>query len=174
MIMKLFRICLAAEILTAGTLLSPWSMRAEDSRPNEKIRTTKEIFADLRRAWLKADATSLMEYIGDAKVILSFEDEGIESGLYSRNQTYYLLEELFKKTKTTAFTFTKIIDEQKRGDNPHAFADRTYTRIEDEGLRQDQIYISLSKVNHQWFITHLMSLEKPKGQQPNNDSQQKR
>ena len=154
----------------AASLLCLWTVMAGNEHPGQETQA-KEAFSDIRRAWLKSDVNSLIRYIGDAKVIISFESEGIESGLYSRNQAYYLLEAFFKKTKSVTLTYVKIIDEDVMADKPHAFGEYTYTRMEDETLKHAQMYISLSKMNHRWFITHLMSLEKPRGQQPKSDFQ---
>ena len=163
---------LACIVLTGGVVFcTTRNFTATTSNLNQDPQNLKDVFDDIRWAWLKADVSRITHYIGDAKVIISFENEGLESGLYSRNQAHYLLADLFKKAKTTSFAYSKIIEEKEKSDHPHAFADRTYTRYIDGSHRSEQIYVSLSKMNNRWIITHIMSLEKPKGRQSNNDSQ---
>ena len=163
------QICRIAILVAAGILISIFSLNVTDVAQSEEKQNPKDIFNDIRRAWQQSDVDKLMNYIGDAKTIISFENEGLEKGLYSRNQAHYLFGKLVKKTKTTDFTIVKIIEEQNQNSNPHAFAHRTYTDLSDGSQKHEQMYISLSKFHHQWFITHIMSIEK-KSQHPGDDS----
>ncbi|UCE18108.1 MAG: DUF4783 domain-containing protein [Gemmatimonadota bacterium] len=164
------QICIISVLLAVGIFADTFGRNATDVSPSKKPQTPKEVFNDIRRAWQGADVQKLMDYLGDVKTIISFENEGLESGLYSRNQAYYLFENLFQNTKTNDFTFVKIIEVQERNTNPHAFANRTYMRLRDGSQLSDQIYIALTMVNNRWFITHIMSLEKSKKQHPSSGS----
>lgn len=148
--------------VVTGILTFTTCLKANDASRDEKQQTPKEVFNCIRRAWQQADSKRLMDYIGDVKIIISFENERLESGLYSRNQAYYLFDTLFKKTKTTDFTFVKIIEDQEQNNSPHAFASHTYRRRGDDSQKHEQIYIALMQINQRWFITHIIAIEKPK------------
>jgi hypothetical protein len=156
-------------LVAAGVLTYTFGLRVTEQLENTEYQTPQEVFSDIRRAWCTADVDKFMGYIGDVKTIVSFENEGIKSGLYSRNQAYYLLDTLFKKTETTDFTFINIVDDQEQDSKPYAVAYRTYSRLSDGIQKYEQIYMSLSKANHRWCITHIMSLEKSKHQHRNSD-----
>ena len=75
---------------------------------------------------------------------------GAESGYYSANQAYYLLENYFRSRKVLGFEFSTIGESDS---NPYATGGASFNF---KGNREyAQVYVSLSRTGRQWLITQI-------------------
>ena len=75
---------------------------------------------------------------------------GGESGYYSANQAYYLLENYFKTRRLVNFNFTTIGESDS---NPYATGSAGFN---EKGSRERaQVYVSLSLAGNRWVITQI-------------------
>jgi hypothetical protein len=81
---------------------------------------------------------------------VSLNLRGGESGSYSANQAYYVLENYFKTRKLGNFSFTTVGESES---NPYATGSASYNF---KGSRERvQVYVSLSLAGEQWVITQI-------------------
>ena len=84
----------------------------------------------------------------DAQVYVNLR--GGESGYYSANQAYYLLEDYFKARKLVSFDFTTVGETET---NPYATGRAAFNV---KGSRENaQVYVSLSLSQDRWVITQI-------------------
>jgi hypothetical protein len=75
---------------------------------------------------------------------------GGQSGLYSANQAYYLLQNFFRERKPVSFTFTTF------GDSPSAPYATGSAAFNIRGNREyAQVYVALGPSGERWVITHI-------------------
>jgi hypothetical protein len=75
---------------------------------------------------------------------------GGESGLYSANQAYYLLQNFLRDRKPVNFTFTTY---GQSDSTPYGTGSATFTF---QGIREHaQIYVALAPEGGRWVITHI-------------------
>lgn len=75
---------------------------------------------------------------------------GGESGLFSANQSYYLLLNYFRARKSAGFVFTTYGDS---GSNPYATGGVLFNV---RGARENaQVYVALTNNGDRWVITHI-------------------
>ena len=73
----------------------------------------------------------------------SIDGTGPSGGRFSKNQSYYLLKDLFKYTITRKFEFVQYRKPNKKGKRTFAVAERHYQKTDDGRLFKDKIYVSL-------------------------------
>lgn len=75
---------------------------------------------------------------------------GGETGLYSANQAYYLLQNFLRNRKPVNFTFTTYGESDS---TPYGTGSAAFTF---QGIRQHvQVYVALAPEGGRWVITHI-------------------
>jgi hypothetical protein len=75
---------------------------------------------------------------------------GGESGLYSANQAYYLLQNYFRDRHVTKFAFTTY---GQSDTNPYATGGASFSTR--NGREYNQVYVALAYNDDRWVITHI-------------------
>jgi hypothetical protein len=76
--------------------------------------------------------------------------KGGESGLFSANQAYYLLQNYFRDRKPVSFSFSTYGDSES---SPYATGSAAFNL---RGTREHaQIYVALAANGDRWVITHI-------------------
>jgi hypothetical protein len=101
------------------------------------------VYADIENGWRENKVDKILRHFGRGKVTLSIEGTGPSGGQFSRNQSYYLLKDLFKYTITRKFEFVQYRKPNKEGKTTFAVAERHYQKRDDGRLFKDKIYVSL-------------------------------
>lgn len=116
------------------------------------------VFADIEAGWKGEQAQRILRHYGKGKVAISIEGSGPSGGQFSRNQSYYLFQDLFKFTITEEFQFVQYrhVDDG-RGD-VYAVAERRYRRNDDGRIFKDKIYVSLRSEDDRWVINEIKSI----------------
>jgi hypothetical protein len=120
------------------------------------------VFADIEKAWNDNDVDGILSHFGQQKVWISVEGTGPSGGEFSRNQSYYLLKDLFKYTITRKFEFVQFRKPDEAGKATFAVAERQYQRTDDGRLFKDKIYVSLhlesGKDEERWVVDEIKSI----------------
>jgi len=116
------------------------------------------VFADIEVAWRKENVQKILRHYGKSKVGISIEGSGPTGGTFSRNQSYYLLKDLFKYTITEKFEFVHYRNISEDEDKVYAVAEREYKRNDDGRLFKDKIYVSLHLEADRWVIDEIKSI----------------
>lgn len=101
------------------------------------------VYADIENGWRENKVDKILQHFGRGKVTLSIEGTGPSGGQFSRNQSYYLLKDLFKYTITRKFEFVQYRKPNQEGKTTFAVAERHYQKRDDGRLFKDKIYVSL-------------------------------
>lgn len=106
----------------------------------------EKVFTDIENGLASGSVTLLSQHFSSQNY-LSLSN-GI-SGYYSSNQTYYILQDLFKINKPVQFRFTNVVANK----NPYATGILTY---ENRNRKETaQVFISLEYSGSQWTISQL-------------------
>lgn len=116
------------------------------------------VFADIEAGWKSEQAQQILRHYGKGKVAISIEGSGPTGGQFSRNQSYYLFQDLFKFTITEKFQFVQYRHVSDGRDNVYAVAERRYKRNDDGRLFKDKIYVSLRPEENRWVISEIKSI----------------
>ncbi|UCH85232.1 MAG: DUF4783 domain-containing protein [Candidatus Latescibacterota bacterium] len=116
------------------------------------------VFADIEVAWRKENVEKILRHYGKGKVGIAIEGSGPTGGTFSRNQSYYLLKDLFKYTITEKFEFVQYRNISEDEDKVYAVAEREYKRNDDGRLFKDKIYVSLHLESDRWVIDEIKSI----------------
>jgi hypothetical protein len=116
------------------------------------------VFASLERAWVTGNVDSLLGHFGKRKVFLSLPDGGPNAGLYSRNQSYFILKGLFDETSTEEFSFVSIRQADDQQGTAIGRAERTFRRRDSSRLVQDRIFVSLVQEDARWVVAEIQSV----------------
>ena len=132
-------------------LVLPAILAATESLPNRAMQSGKAeiraVFSDVQQGITSANVSLFSTHFhSQVRVTL----RGGESGLYSANQAYYLLEYFLRARRPLTFTFTTY---GESGTTPYATGSAGYTY---RGTRQHvQVYVALASMSEHWVITHI-------------------
>jgi hypothetical protein len=116
------------------------------------------VFADIEAGWKSEQAQRILRHYGKGKVAISIEGSGPSGGQFSRNQSYYLFQDLFKFTITEEFQFVQYRHVSDGRDDVYAVAERRYKRNDDGKVYKDKIYVSLRPEDNRWVINEIKSI----------------
>jgi hypothetical protein len=149
-----------AAVLLVAPLLAQEQAPAtpSDSSSQEAPRATP-VFASLERAWVVGNVDSVLGHFGKRKVFLSLPEEGGPAGgLYSRNQSYFILKDLFDTTHTEEFSFVSIRLAEEQPGTAIGRAERTFRRRDSSKTVQDRIFFSLVQEDARWVVAEIKSV----------------
>lgn len=115
------------------------------------------VFADIEEGWRTEKSQQILQHYGRGKVTLSIAGTGPTGGEFSRNQSHYLFQDLFKYTITTSFAFVQYRMAEGQ-DRVYAVAERSYKKNDDGRLFKDKIYVALHLENDRWVISEIKSI----------------
>ncbi len=116
------------------------------------------VFADIEDGWKKEKVQQILRHYGKGKVAISIEGSGPTGGTFSKNQSHYLFQDLFKYTIPTKFGFVQYRNASDDETRVYAVAERTYKRNDDGRLFADKIYVSLQLEDDAWVISEIKSV----------------
>jgi hypothetical protein len=116
------------------------------------------VFADVETGWKAEQVQHILRHYGKGKVGISIEGSSPTGGQFSRNQSYYLFQDLFKYTITEKFQFVQYRRVSDGRDKVYAVAERQYKRNDDGRIFQDKIYVSLHFEDSRWVISEIKSI----------------
>ena len=102
-----------------------------------------DIFAEIEKGWNAEEVDAILRHFGATKVTISIEGTGPSGGQFSRNQSYYLLKDMFKYTITKKFEIVQYRKPEDSGFTSFVVAERYYQKTDDGRLFKDKIYVSL-------------------------------
>jgi len=123
-----------------------------------------EVFAAIEKAWNGKNVEGILSHFGSQKVWISVEGTGPSGGEFSRNQSYYLLKDLFKYTITRKFEFVQYRKPDDDGKTTFAVAERHFQHTDDGRLFKDKIYVSLhlesesESEEERWVVDEIKSV----------------
>lgn len=121
-----------------------------------------DVFADIERGWRERNVDLILRHFGEQKVAISIDGTGPSGGTFSRNQSYYLLKDLFRYTTTKRFEFVQYRKPDEEGHATFAIADRQYQRTDDGRLFKDKVYVSLHLEGEgsdaRWVVDEIKSI----------------
>ena len=133
-------------LITAVLLFIAIPSPASAQRMNGKA-DYRTVFSDLQEGISSANVSLFSSHF-HAQVHVTLR--GGESGLYSANQAYYLLQNYFRDRKPAAFRFTTVGDSPT---NPYATGSAAFNI---RGNRERaQVYAALAYNGDRWVITHI-------------------
>ena len=168
-------------VLVAGTPASALSQSSSNDKSEKKALKTDQVkdvkdtevkkapdaqaqsgpilvFADIETGWNKEQVEQILQHYGKGKVAIAIEGSGPTGGKFSRNQSYYLLKDLFTYTITEKFQFVQYRHVSDGRDDVYAVAERKYKRNDDGRTFKDKIYVSLHLEDDRWVISEIKSV----------------
>ena len=135
-------------LITAIVLLSAFPLSASAQRTNGKA-DFRTVFTDIEQGISSANVSLFASHF-HAQVHVTLR--GGESGLYSANQAYYLLQNYLRDRKPAGFKFSTFGDSPT---NPYATGSAAFNV---RGNRERaQLYAALAHNGDRWVITHINS-----------------
>ncbi|MDH3214823.1 MAG: DUF4783 domain-containing protein [Candidatus Krumholzibacteria bacterium] len=116
------------------------------------------VFADIEEGWKKENVRLILRHYGKGKVAIAIDGIGPRGGAFSKNQSHYLLKDLFKYTITKKFEFIQYRNVSDGRAKVYAVAERSYKRNDDGRLFEDKIYVSLQLEDSNWVISEIKSI----------------
>ena len=122
--------------------------REMPGRPINPVRGDyRQIFEGIQHGMKTGNVATFSQHFGSQVL---FNLRGGESGYYSANQAYYLLESYLKSRKLVYFDFSTIGESES---NPYATGSAGFNV---KGSREvAQIYVSLSLAGERWVISQI-------------------
>jgi len=107
----------------------------------------REVFNDVQTGISQGNVAIFSPHLcGQVRVTL----HGGDTGLYSANQAYYLLQNFFRDHRPLNFTFTTYGESDS---TPYGTGSAAFTF---QGIRQHaQVYVALAAEGGRWVITHI-------------------
>ena len=107
----------------------------------------RKLFGVIQSSLASGNISALAPFLSP-QVQVNFR--GAESGYYSANQAYYLLDNYFRSRKVLGFEFSTIGESDS---NPYATGGASFNF---KGTREyAQVYVSLSRSGRKWLITQI-------------------
>ena len=116
------------------------------------------VFADIEDGWRREEVQKILRHYGKGKVAIAIEGTGPVGGAFSKNQSHYLLKDLFKYTITQKFEFVQYRNVSNGRNRVYAVAERSYKRNDDGRTFKDKIYVSLHLEGSRWVIGEIKSI----------------
>ncbi len=115
--------------------------------PQKSGQEYRKLFTLIQRSLASGNIAALAQYLAPQ---VQVNLRGAESGYYSANQAYYLLENYFRSRKVVAFEFSTVGESDS---SPYATGGANFNF---KGSREyAQVYVSLSREGQQWVITQI-------------------
>lgn len=118
--------------------------------PAQAKETTKDfriVFEEIQHAFETGNVTALASWFGPQ---VQVNLKGEESGYYSANHAFYILQNYFKSHKVLSFEFTGV------GENEVTpFASGTVMFSHRGTHEVAQVYVSLTMLNRKWAIAEI-------------------
>lgn len=134
----------------------------KDKKKAARGEDPMDVFADFEDAWVSEDVSKILSHFGKGKVTISISGTGPSGGEFSKNQSYYLLKDLFKYTSTSKFEFVQFRKMDDDGRTFFAVAEREYKKADDGRVLADKIYVSLHREQNgnagRWVIDEIKSI----------------
>jgi hypothetical protein len=134
----------------------------EDKKEPGQVGGPMDVFGDIELGWKSGNVDLILRHFGSQKVAISVEGTGPSGGTFSRNQSYYLLKDLFRYTITREFEFAQYRKPGEKGGQTYAIWERQYQKSDDGRLFKDKVYVSLhleSEANRQrWVVDEIKSI----------------
>jgi len=144
---------------TEASQEEPSSKDAKDARDEAG---PMDVFADIERGWNAGDVDPILRHFGSQKVAISVQGTGPSGGTFSRNQSYYLLKDLFRYTLTRKFEFVQYRKPNDDVSETFAVAERHYQKSDDGRLIKDKVYVSLHLERdgeaERWVVDEIKSI----------------
>jgi hypothetical protein len=135
----------------------PQGQSAENETPGPM-----DVFNDIEQGWTSRNVDLILRHFGSQKVAISVDGTGPSGGSFSRNQSYYLLKDLFRFTVTKKFEFVQFRKSSDDGSQSFAIAERHYQRRDDGRLIKDKVYVSLhlerDDGRERWVVDEIKSI----------------
>ncbi len=136
--------------------------KPESVRPASDAAGPMDVFADIERGWNAGNVDPILQHFGSQKVAISVQGTGPSGGTFSRNQSYYLLKDLFRYTLTRKFEFVQYRKPSDDGSETFAVAERHYQKSDDGRLIKDKVYVSLHLEldgdQERWVVDEIKSI----------------
>jgi len=130
--------------------------------PSAQAPGPMDVFADIERGWNAGNPDPILQHFGSQKVAISVQGTGPSGGTFSRNQSYYLLKDLFRYTLTRKFEFVQYRKPSDDGSDTFAVAERHYQKNDDGRLFKDKVYVSLhlerDGEQERWVVDEIKSI----------------
>jgi hypothetical protein len=143
----------------------PKKAKKDDDSPTESSYGPMDVFAEIEKGWNAEEVDAILKHFGNAKVAISIEGTGPSGGQFSRNQSYYLLKDMFKYTITRKFEIVQYRKPADSGNTSFVVAERTYQKTDDGRLFKDKIYVSLhletgqtESATPRWVVDEIKSI----------------
>lgn len=119
--------------------------KSQDStRDSEDFRI---VFEEVQHGFESGNVAAFSSHLG-SQVQVTLKGE--ESGYYSSNHTYYILENFLKQRKVLSFEFTSVGETETM---PYATGSAVFNN---KGTREVvQVYVALMKVAEKWVIVEI-------------------
>jgi hypothetical protein len=149
---------------SSARVVSQQAETAEDVEESKESvhEAPLEVFADIEKAWVEKNVDRILSHFGEQKVWISVEGTGPSGGEFSRNQSYYLLKDLFKYTITRKFEFVQYRKPEDESKSTFAVAERHFQHTDDGRLFKDKIYVSLhlegEPDEQRWVVDEIKSI----------------
>jgi hypothetical protein len=141
----------------------------EKARPDKKSKESAagpmEVFTDIEKGWTAENVNLILQHFGQGKVTIAIEGAGPSGGQFSRNQSFYLLSDMFKYTITRKFEIVQFRKPEDSGNTSFVVAERYYQMTDDGRLFKDKIYVSLHRepgagqsANARWVVDEIKSI----------------
>lgn len=115
--------------------------------PGQQRNDCQQVFTEVQRGLVSGSVKSFSHYFGSQ---VNVNLRGGESGYYSANQTFYLLESYLKTRKVSNLTFSTVEDSAA---TPFATGSATLSYRGSRDLAQ--VYIALKPSGNHWVITQI-------------------
>ena len=123
------------------------------------------VFSDIEKGWNAEEVDLILKHFGRSKVNISIEGTGPSGGEFSRNQSYYLLKDMFTYTITRKFEIVQYRKPQDSGNTSFVVAERYYQKTDDGRLFKDKIFVSLhlepgkeGAAGQRWVVDEIKSI----------------
>jgi hypothetical protein len=132
-----------ARIVSQQKPTEPAAGPAAENKPADAFAGPMQVFSDIEKGWNAETVGLILKHFGEGRVAISIDGTGPSGGHFSRNQSYYLLTDMFKYTITKKFEIVQYHKPDENGKTSFIVAERFYQRTNDGRLFKDKIYVSL-------------------------------
>jgi hypothetical protein len=120
--------------------------------------SVEPVFSSIEKAWAAGDARALVQTFGRRKVFISLPDGGPEGGLFSRDQSYYILKDLFGTARTEEFSFVTIHGPEAERSTAFGLAKRVFRPRDAGSALRDRVFVSLVLEGDRWVVSEIKSV----------------